>query len=129
MKKVISTLIKTVLVVGIAYGLFLFARGFYTVKRPVEIKEINPKVMNLKKFFTGFNRPARVEVIDLTEKFKADVDEIKKMKIPLDEKADFYIRIQFFTDETDESAPLVAQIRFIDIKSENLLKEESINLD
>lgn len=129
MKKVISTLIKTVLVVGIAYGLFLFARGFYTVKRPVEIKEVNPKVMNLKKFFAGFNRPARVEVVDLTEKFKADVDEIKKMKIPLDEKADFYIRIQFFTDETDESAPLVAQIRFIDIKSENLLKEESINLD
>lgn len=129
MKSIFSGLIKLVLIVGIAYGLFLFARGFYTVQRPVVVKEINPKVMNLKKFFTGYNKPARVEVIDLTEKFKADVEEIKKMKIPLDAKSTFYIKIQFFTDETDDTAPLVAQIRFIDLQSENLLKEESINLD
>lgn len=129
MKHLFLSCIKLVLIVGIGYGLFLFARGFYTVQQPVVIKEINPKVMNLKKFFTGYNKPARVEIIDLTEKFKSDVDEIKKMKIPLDEKSHFYIKIQFFTDETDETAPLVAQIRFIDLQSENLLKEESINLD
>ena len=132
MKTAVQVVIKIVILICIVAGVALIVRN--TSERQEEKAQreevvANPKAAMLKKYLLGFNKPARVEIVNLTEKFTADVEEIKKMKLPLNAKSEFYIRIQFFTDESDETAPLVAQIRFLDIKSDNLVKEESINLD
>ncbi len=132
MKTAVQILIKVVILICIIAGVTLIVRN--TNERQEEKKQAeevvaNPKAALLKKYLLGFNKPARVEIVNLTQKFAADVEEIKKMKLPLNSSSEFYIRIQFFTDETDEQAPLVAQIRFLDAKSDNLVKEESINLD
>jgi hypothetical protein len=87
------------------------------------------KAIMLKQYLQTEDKPARIEVIDYTQRFKGDVDEIKKMKVALDPKSHFYIKIQFFTDESDKTAPLIAQISFIELPSQNLIKEESLNLD
>jgi len=87
------------------------------------------KAMMLKQYLQAEDKPVRIEVIDYTQRFKSDVDEIKKMKVALDPKSHFYLKIQFFTDESDKEAPLIAQISFIELPSQNLIKEESLNLD
>lgn len=132
MKSIVQGIVKLVILICIVLGVALIVKT--TEDRKAIEKEItqnnnNPKALILKKYLLGYNRPARVEVINLTEKFAGDVEEIKKMTLPLNPESNFYVRIQFFTDETDAAAPLVAQIRFLDVKSDNLVKEESINLE
>lgn len=83
----------------------------------------------LRKHLLKYSSPQKVEINNLTERLAGDVEEIKKIKIPLKSEAPFYISIDLFTDEHDPTAPLVAQIQFFDIKSENKIKEESINLE
>jgi hypothetical protein len=83
----------------------------------------------LKNFLQRYNKPVRIEVTSLTQRYSADADEIKKLKLPTDQKSKFYISINLFTDETDSQAPLVAQIKFMDVATENKLSEENINLE
>ncbi|AGH96515.1 hypothetical protein [Pseudobdellovibrio exovorus] len=134
MKSLIQILVKLAILACIVAGVALIVRNLPDTKtEPQEVAQpeelANPKAQALRKHLLAYNRPARVEIINLTQRFAGDVEEIKKMTLPLNQDSKFYVRIQFFTDETDPAAPLVAQMRFLDIKNDNLLKEESINLE
>lgn len=132
MSRIFQTLIKVVIMICVVAGVALIVKTRTekeTQKEEIEQTHNNPKALALKKYLLGFNKPVRVEIINLTEKFTPDVEEIKKISLPLDPQSKFYVRIQFFTDESDDAAPLVAQIRFLDVKTDNLVKEESINLE
>lgn len=132
MSNIFQKLIKVVIMICVVAGVALIVKTQTekeTEQQVINETHNNPKALALKKYLLGYNRPERVEVINLTEKFAGDVEEIKKISLPLDPKSNFYVRIQFFTDESDAAAPLVAQIRFLDVKSDNLVKEESINLE
>ena len=114
----------------------LFVIGFtLTFKNKIEQRKITSddttaaKALVLKKYLLKFQKPERVEIFGLSDRFNKDILNIKKLKVAQDKKSDFYITIKLFTDETDISAPLVAQIQFIDLVSGNLRKEESINLE
>ena len=61
--------------------------------------------------------------------FQKDIEEVKKMKVPLNKDAKFYIKIQFFVDETDPTAPLMAQFFFLETRNDNLIKEDTLRLD
>lgn len=136
--KAFQEILKIVVVVLLTAGGFLIFKNYYDF-RIVKVgseKEItekaepkNPKAATLKKFLIAQKKPVRVEIVGLTKRFEKDVDEIKKLKIPLDKKSDFYMSISFFTNESNDTSPLVAQIRFVDLATGNLLKEESINLE
>ena len=89
---------------------------------------LNSKALQLKNYLLKFQKPQRVELTGLSNRYEREIKDIKKLKISQDPQSDFYITIQLFTDESDRSAPLIAQIRFIDLKSGNAKKEESINL-
>lgn len=89
----------------------------------------NSKALSLKKYLIKFNKPQKVEIFNLTERLKKDVEEIKKINISLDPHSKFYISIDLFTDENDTSAPLIAQIKFFEVASDNKIKEENINLE
>lgn len=89
----------------------------------------NKKAEALRLFLAKYKKPQRVEITNLTERFADDAEEIKKLKLPLDQNSKYYIAITLFTDETDSQAPLVAQIKFMDIATENKLSEENINLE
>lgn len=100
-----------------------------TAKKKIDLENSNPKILALKKFLLTFKKPARVEIFNITKRYDKDVDEILEMKIATDPNSNFYVTIHFFTDENDAAAPLVAQIKFLDTKSDNLMKEQSINLN
>ena len=114
----------------------LFVIGITLIfKNKVEQRKITSddttasKALALKKYLLKFQKPERIEIFGLSDRFNKDILNIKKLKVAQDKKSDFYITIKLFTDETDISAPLVAQIQFIDLVSGNLRKEESINLE
>jgi len=127
MKSLISVVLKLVAIACVALSLGLIYSSFKEKKPSTEIE--NPKARELKTFLTKYNKPVRIEVTSLTQRYSADAEEIKKMQLPIDEKSNFYISINLFTDETHNEAPPVAQIKFMDIKTENKLKEENINLE
>jgi len=121
-------LLRLLVVVFISAGAYII----YTnqSEKPAEEEVVaNKKAAALKGFLAKYKKPQRVEVTNLSERFAADAEEIKKLKLPLDPKSGYYISINLFTDETDSQAPLVAQIKFMDIATENKLSEENINLE
>lgn len=122
---------KFVVVVCFTIGAFLIFKNYYRQDfiDKLSPSNLNSKTESLKKYLLTHQKPARVEIVNLSKRFEADVQTIKKLKIAQDKNSDFYIMIQFFTDESDEKAPLVAQVRFIEIKSGNTIKEESLNLE
>ncbi len=128
MKRIFHQVSKILIVACLTVGVFL------TVKKTVVEKDrqksfTHQKSVVLKKYLVGHKKPQRIEIFNYTKKYEADVSELKKLKIPQDPNSDFYATIQFFTDESDSEAPLIAQIRFIDIKTNNTIKEESLNLE
>lgn len=80
-----------------------------------------------------YQKPARVEVINYIKNpdhlYQKDIQEIKKMKLALNKDSDHYIKIQFFVDETDATAPLMGQFFIFDTKTDNLIKEDSIKFE
>ena len=131
MKTIMQVIIRLVILVCLVTGIAIIVKNSQEKNYSGEenTEGLNPKAVVLKKFLKKFNKPSRVEIFNYTQKFDKDVTDIKNMKVDLDKNSNFYLTIQFFTDETDETAPLVAQIRFLDLKTNNLVKEESINLD
>ena len=89
----------------------------------------NKKAFVLKGYLAKYGKPARVEINNLTKRLSSDVDEVKKIKVSLDQKSKFYISIDLFTDENDQEAPLIAQVKFMDVVTDNKIKEENINLE
>ena len=103
-------------------------------KNKLDKKEITAdangsKSIILKKYLLKFEKPERIEIFGLSDRYSKEINSLKKLKVAQDKASDFYITIKLFSDETDLKAPLVAQIQFIEIKSGNLRKEESINLE
>lgn len=132
MKSIIEFLFKVIMLGCLVVGGALMYKTRderATAKKKMELEQNNPKTLALKKFLLTFKKPARVEIFKITKRYDKDVDEILEMKIATDPNSDFYVTIHFFTDENDAAAPLVAQIKFLDIKSDNLMKEQSINLN
>lgn len=132
MKKIFQGLIKIVMIGSLILGAVLIFKSRderATAKKILDLETNNPKILTLKKFLLTFKKPARVEIFKITKRYEKDVDEILEMKIATDPNSNFYITIHFFTDENDAAAPLVAQIKFLDMTSDNLMKEQSINLN
>lgn len=86
----------------------------------------------VKGILLKYKKPQRIEIQNFIKseksKFTNDIQEIKNIKTFLNPDSNFYIELQLFTDEADSTAPLVVQLRFLDIKSKNLIQEKSINL-
>lgn len=102
--------------------------------KPKVVKDRNSKiVVDIKQKINSFKTPARVEVRnyikDPNHRYQTDVEQVKKVKIKLDPKSDFYLELNLFTNESDDLAPLVAQFLLFDIKTQNLIQEENINLE
>lgn len=99
---------------------------------PAETVYSNSKVEFLNQKLKSLDKPVRVQfknhVNDPKNRYYKDVQELRKLKVKLDEKSNFYIEIVIFTDETSVQAPLVATLDFYDIKTKNLIKEISYNL-
>jgi len=132
MSKIIQGLVKVVILVCLVLGAVLIVKNREeksSAKKMMQLENNNPKALALKKYLLTFYKPARVEIFNYTKRYEKDVNEIIEMKISTDPNSNFYVTIQFFTDEADVAAPLVAQIRFLDIKSDNVVKEQSINLE
>lgn len=133
----IQEALKILIIVLLTAGGCLVFKKYYdikivkveTIEKVAKAEPKNAKAALLRKYLVTQKKPERVEITGLTKRYENDVAEIKKLKIPLDKKSDFYLAISFFTNESNNTSPLVAQIRFIEISSGNLLKEESINLE
>jgi uncharacterized protein YozE (UPF0346 family) len=118
-----------VVLIGISLGLISYKK----LKHQTEQKTmIETNSVLVKKFLLKYKKPSRIEVQsfikDEKNRFKKDIQDIKQLKIFLDPHSNFYIEMQLFTDENDSKAPLVVQCRFLDLKSKNLIQEQSLNL-
>ncbi len=87
----------------------------------------------IKNQIMKYQKPARIEIVNYIKNpdhlFQKDIEDIKKLKIPLNKDSDHYIKIQFFVDETDATAPLMGQFFIFDTKTDNLIKEDSIKFE
>lgn len=129
MTYVIQKFVKTVMFILFVIGAGLILKNKIDLQRPTPEMQLSEKPLALKKFLLTKEKPQRIEIFGLSDRFEKEIKEIKKLKIAQDPNSDFYVTVQLFSDENDKSAPLIAQIRFIDLKSGNLRKEESINLE
>jgi hypothetical protein len=119
-----------IILIGIAMGLLFYNRVKKELKTAKMEKEVyNSKALQVKKLILKYKKPSRVEIAAYTERYKNDIEEIKALKVPLDTNANFYMLVELLSDDTDEKAPLVVQIRFKDAKSHNLITEEGLNLE
>lgn len=125
----VDKIAKWLVAVMFLVGLGLILKGKVERMQVLSIESSSAKSLILKKYLLKYQKPARIEIAGLSTKFVSEIDEIKKLKVAQDSASDFYVIIKLFSDETDTAAPLVAQIQFIDLKSGNLRKEESINLE
>lgn len=132
MRNLISAFLKLIVVIFAGAGTYFLFMNKPMVNRPDQARSIDgltPQAALLKKHLLQYAKPQRVEVRNLTERLAQEADQVKKITVPLTDESKFYISIDLFTDEKDPTAPLIAQIQFFDVKSENKIKEESINLD
>ena len=131
MTNLINKIVKLSISILVVLGFALIFKN-KMVKQTESAESAEPassKSLVLKKFLLKFQKPERIEIYGLSERFAKDITELKKLKVAQDKASDFYVTIKLFSDETDITAPLVAQIQFVDLKSGNLRKEESINLE
>ncbi len=131
MKNPIQNLVKIIILVSVVAGAMLVLKSLDNKKKSKTVIEegMTPKAALVRDLLKKYAKPQRVEIFNRTDRFFDDVEEIQKVKFETDPSSKFYITIQFFTDETDSAAPLVAQIRFIESEGGNTVKEESINLE
>jgi hypothetical protein len=61
--------------------------------------------------------------------YQSEISLIKKIKTHLATSGKKYLELNFFTNELDPKAPLVAQFILIDEKTKNVLEESSLNLN
>ncbi len=115
---------------------FLIAAFFYMISQKntflgnhIEKNELKKPADLILTALSKYKRPARIEIETFTDKYKDEVKEIRQIKVKLDSQSKYYAIIQLFSDDTDEKSPLVGQIQFKDAKTNNLLNEESLNLN
>lgn len=124
-------LIKNLCIVfiSIAIALLVYTRVKKEYAADKFNKEVYTRALQVKKHILKYKKPARVEIETFTKRYQKDLEEIKELKIPLDENSNFYMQVQLFSEDTDESSPLILQIKFKDLKTQALIKEDSINLE
>lgn len=115
--------------ISIAIALLVYTRIKKEYATHQKNKEIYTRALQVKKHILKYKRPVRVEIETFTKRYQKDIEDIKQLKIPLDENSNFYMQVQLFSEDTDESSPLVLQIRFKDLKTQALIQEDSINLE
>lgn len=128
MSKILQALAKMLILICVVVGAGLVYKS-QEDKKEYQESLTNKKALFLKKYLLGYNKPQRIEITNLTKRLEKDVEEIKQMKVSLDPNSPFYVTIDFFTDENDSEAPLIASIKFIEIASQNKIKEDNINLE
>lgn len=124
----ITRIVKFATAALFIFGISLLLKNKYQ-KEKASSENLNSKALVLKKYLLQFQKPQRIELTGLSNRYARDIKQLKNLKISQDPNSDFYITIQLFSDETDKAAPLIAQIRFVDLKTGNSKKEESINLE
>ena len=105
-----------------------------TKKKDLEITNTqNVNVLAVQNKIKSFQPINRIEIRNYIKntksKYQTDIRLIKKIKMHLDKKSNLYLEINFFTNEDDSKAPLVAQFMLFDEKSKNLVSEFNLNLD
>lgn len=128
MKNIFNLIAKLIVLGCIVVGSGLIYNSFMAKDAEKSVAQ-NSKAVALKNYLVKFKKPKRIEINNLTERLAKDVEDIKKINVSLDPQSKFYISITLFTDENDQQAPLIAQVSFMDLESENKIKEENINLD
>lgn len=118
-----------IIIISFAIGLFLYSGIKRELAKRQKHQEIYTRALQAKKFFIKYKKPARIEIESFSNKYQKDIAEIKQLKVPLDENSNFFMQVQLFSDDSDENAPLVMQTKFKDIKTNNLIQEDAINLD
>lgn len=114
--------------------IFLIVLGYREFQRSqsFSVQSQSPLVLEVKQKMTSFIAPARVEVRnyikDEKHKYQNDVSQIKKIKIKLNPKSNFYLELNLFVNESDAEAPLIAQFLLFDAASHNLIQEENLSL-
>ncbi|AZZ38036.1 hypothetical protein CIK05_14900 [Bdellovibrio sp. qaytius] len=124
-------LVKNLCIIFIAFaiGLMLYSRVKKEYAADKKHKQDYTRALQVKKELLKYKKPARVEIETFTKRYQDDIEDIKALKLPLDEAANFYMQVQLFSEDTDESSPLILQIKFKDIKTQNLIREDSVNLE
>ena len=126
---IIQNLLKILILVCLILSLSFVLKSYVTENKTIIG---NPKFTRASKLITylkSYKKPKKIEFYSHTEKYNNEVLALQKLQMPTDPNSKFYISIQFFTDENDDLTPLIAQIRFFDANTDNLIKEQSINLD
>lgn len=127
----ISKLIRIICVIFIGFSVGLIS--YKKIKNQILQKvDVEKNSILVKKFLLKYKKPSHIKVQSFVKnaesRFKNDVQEIKQLKVFLDSNSNFYIELELFTDENDPKAPLVVVCRFLDLKSKNLIQEQSLNL-
>lgn len=124
-------LVKNLCIVftAVAIALLLYTRLKKEYTTDPKHKQDYTRALQVKNEIIKYKKPSRVEVETFTKRYQEDIKDIKALKIPLDKKAGHYMQVQLFSEDTDETSPLILQIKFKDVKSNALIKEESINLE
>jgi hypothetical protein len=102
----------------------------HSVKQETQIKNLksDSSALILQKYLLSSEKPSKVEIIGLSNKFQNSINEIKKIKITQDKQSKIYYSIQLFSNESDPESTLIAQIKTIENSTGNTLKEESLDL-
>ena len=125
-------------IIGILLLTFVTYVGYFVYKNydlliPKIAKFENSYADQIKARILKYDKPARVEVINYIKNpnhlFQKDINDIKKIKVPLNKDSKSYIKIQFFVDETDPTAPLMGQFFVLDVATDNLIFEDTIKLE
>jgi hypothetical protein len=128
----IKKIIGLLLLVFVTYaGYFVYRNNSLLIIK--NEKRENSYADQIKAKILKYEKPARIEIINYVKNpdhlFQKDIDQIKKIKVPLNKNSKLYIKIQFFVDETDPTAPLMGQFSILEIGTDNLIVEDSLKLD
>ncbi len=124
-----TKLIKSVGFLLVIWTAFTIVKKNSFFNNSKEARQIQKPADLIFSALAKYKKPVRVEIETFTDKYKDEVKEIRKLKIALDQQSKHYMIIQIFSDDADEKSPLVGQIQFKDAKTNNLLNEESLNLN
>ena len=95
-------------IIGILLLTFVTYVGYFVYKNydlliPKIAKFENSYADQIKARILKYDKPARVEVINYIKNpnhlFQKDINDIKKIKVPLNKDSKSYIKIQFFVDD------------------------------
>lgn len=91
--------------------------------------EITEKIQNKINTYGPIKRvEIRTYIKNKNHPYQDDINEIRKIKIKSDLNSKNYLEINFFTNESDQKAPLVAQFLLIDDFTKNIIEETGLNI-